>query len=136
MWAPTTSTAGIAAATETLPLHTEPDTDSLPMVVDGTLPFRITPLVAVGALAGVLAVASAFTDVASYEVTGDRVESAVYKLNDLASNYTVGAIIAALLLIGGAALGATGRRVGTGLAGGAGLALAGMMGMVIGQVTQ
>ena len=136
VWAPTASTATITAATETLPAHTEPDTDSLPMVVEGTQPFRITPLVAVGALAGVLAVASAFTDVASYEVTGDASQSLVYKLNDFSSNYTVGAIIAALLLIGGAALGATGRRVGTGLAGGAGLALAGMMAMVIGQVTQ
>jgi hypothetical protein len=58
------------------------------------------------------------------------------KLNDFSSNLTVGAILAALLLIVGASMGATGRRVGTGLAGGAGLALAGMMAMVLGQATQ
>jgi len=110
------------------------DTGEAPVV--GTQPFRITPLVAVSAVAGVLAVAAAFVDVASYKVTGGISESAVYKLNDFGSNNTVAAIIAALVLIGGAALGATGRRVGTGLAGGAGLALAGMMGMVIGGATQ
>ncbi len=131
-----------AAATAAVPVQTEqqldhdgPHTDSIPFVVEGTQPFRITPLVTVGALAGVLAVASAFVDVATVEISGDSTSSFSWKLNDFASNYTVGAIIAALLLIGGAALGATGRRVGTGLAGGAGLALAGMMGFVLGQVT-
>ena len=99
-------------------------------------PFRITPMVAVSALAAVVAVASAFVNVASIDVTGGPLPvSQVFKLNDFASNLTVGAIIAAVLLLVGSALGATGRRVGTGLAGGAGLALAGMMGMVIGQVT-
>ncbi|MEQ1699108.1 MAG: hypothetical protein ABMA25_03310, partial [Ilumatobacteraceae bacterium] len=98
--------------------------------------FRITPLVAVSALAAVLAVAAAFVDIASFEVAGGvGAEAGKYKLNDFASNLTVGAIIAAVLLIGGSALGATGRRIGTGLAGGAGLALAGMFGMVIGRVT-
>ncbi len=127
-----------AHATQTMPAQPGSDTDSLPLVAapEGPQPFRITPLAAVGALAGVLAVASAFVTVASYDVTGDLVDSQVFRLNDLASNYTVGAILAALLLIGGAAFGATGRRVGTGLAGGAGLALAGMMGMMLGQVTQ
>jgi hypothetical protein len=100
----------------------------------GDQPFRITPLVAVSALAAVLAVASAFVAVASYTVAPQGLlPDASYKLNDFASNYTVGAIIAAVLLVAGASLGATGRRVGTGLAGGAGLALAGMMSMVIGQ---
>ena len=103
----------------------------------GAQPFRITPLVAVSALAAVLAVASAFVAVASYSVQPQGLPPDLsYKLNDFASNYTVGAIIAAVLLVAGASLGATGRRVGTGLAGGAGLALAGMMGMVVGQAIQ
>lgn len=106
----------------------------LPASVPGE--FRITPLVAVAAVAGVFAVAAAFTDVATIEISGDLVSTDSWALNDFASNYTVGAIIAALLLVGGAALGATGRRIGSGLAGGAGLALAGMMAMMIGQVTQ
>lgn len=108
-------------------------------VVDGVQPFRITPLVAAASLAAVLAVASAFVNVAGVEVSdlsGLPATKQLFKLNDFSSNLTVGAILAALLLVIGASLGATGRRVGTGLAGGAGLALAGMMGMVLGQVTQ
>ncbi len=108
-------------------------------VVGGVQPFRITPLVATASLAAVLAVASAFVDLAGIEVSdlsGLPATEQVFKLNDFSSNLTVGAILAALLLVIGASIGATGRRVGTGLAGGAGLALAGMMGMVLGQVTQ
>ncbi|MDO8390561.1 MAG: hypothetical protein Q7V57_08740 [Actinomycetota bacterium] len=100
----------------------------------GVQPFRLTPLVVVSAIAAVLAVGAALTDVATVEITGDLVTNEHWVLNDFASNYMVGAIIAALLLAGGAALGATGRRIGSGIAGGAGLALAGMMSMVIGQV--
>ena len=119
-------------------------TGQFPVTVTGeapaltaTQPFRITPLVAVSAAAAVLAVATAFVDVATWEVDGGgAITSTTLKLNDFATNYTVGAFIAALLLVGGAILGATGRRTGAGLAGGAGLALAGMMGMVLGQVTQ
>ena len=81
-----------------------------------------------------LAVASAFVKVASFEVAGDFANQQSFKLNDFASNLTVGAIIAAVLLVGGSVLGATGRRVGSGVAGGAGLALAGTFGWVIGQV--
>ena len=102
--------------------------------VSAVQPFRITPLVAVSAVAAVLAVASAFVKVASFEVAGDFANQQSFKLNDFASNLTVGAIIAAVLLVGGSVLGATGRRVGSGVAGGAGLALAGTFGWVIGQV--
>jgi len=107
------------------------DTGEVPQ----TQPFRFTPLVAVSALAGVLGVAACFTTVASFEVAGDFADKQEFKLNDFSSNLTLGVIVAAVLLIGGAALGATGRRVGSGLAGGAGLALAGVCGWVIGQVT-
>ena len=100
--------------------------------VSAVQPFRITPLVAVSAVAAVLAVASAFVKVASFEVAGDFANQQSFKLNDFASNLTVGAIIAAVLLVGGSVLGATGRRVGSGVAGGAGLALAGTFGWVIG----
>jgi len=110
------------------------DTGELP-AASTVQPFRITPLVAVAALAAVVAVVAAFVDFASLDVTGGRVETSVFTLNDLSSNYAVGAIIAAVFLVGGAALGATGRRIGSGIAGGAGLALAGMLSMAIGQVT-
>lgn len=98
-------------------------------------PFRITPLLAVATLAGVLGVAASFVTVSSFEVTGDIINKQEYKLNDFSSNLTLGVIVAAVLLIGGATLAATGRRVGAGLAGGAGLALAGVFAWVIGQVT-
>jgi hypothetical protein len=108
------------------------DTGEVPLVSQG---FRATPLLVVSALAGVVGVAACFATTASFEVAGDIVNKQEYKLNDFSSNLTVGVIVAAVLLIGGAALGATGRRVGAGLAGGAGLALAGAFGWVIGQVT-
>ena len=107
------------------------DTGEVPL----THPFRITPLVAVSTVAGVLGVAASFVTVASFQVAGDFSNKQEYKLNDFSSNLTVGVIVAAVLLIGGAVLGATGRRVGSGLAAGAGLALAGAFGWVIGQVT-
>lgn len=104
-------------------------------VVEQPEQFRITPLLAVSSVGAVLAVAAAVTHIATVEITGDQISKTTYALNDFASNNVVGAIIAAVLLVVGAGLGATGRRVGSGLAGGAGLALAGMMAMTIGSVT-
>jgi len=93
--------------------------------------FRITPLLAVAALAGVLGVASGFVGVLPVAVTdtatGSRIGSVAYKLNDLGTSHLVGAIIGLVLLVAGGAMGAMGRRVGSGLAGGTGLALAGML---------
>lgn len=123
------------ASTPTTPAFTPaagPSTAENPVV--GAQQFRITPLVAVSALAGVLAVAAALVDVASYEVTGAFSIDSAYKLNDFSTANLVGTIIAAVLLIGGAVLGAIGKRVGTGLAGGAGLALGGLVSMVAGSV--
>jgi len=108
-------------------------------IIDAVQPFRLTPLVATASLAAVLAVASAFVTVAGVEVSdqsGLPANEVLYKLNDFSTNLTVAAILAGLLLVVGASMGATGRRVGAGLAGGTGLALAGMMSMVLGQVTQ
>lgn len=119
----------VGATTEWVP----GDTGEAP-VASGSQPFQFTPMLGVSALAAVVAVATAILDFATTEVVSDVGTQAVtLKLNDFASNYTVGAVIAAVLLVVGAALGAAGRRVGAGLAGGAGLALAGMMGMAAGQ---
>jgi len=125
------------AAWDTGDVNWEP-TGTTPIVA-AVHPFRMTPLVAIASMAGVLAVASAFVDVASIEVsgpTGAPTTEQLFKLNDFSTNHMVGAIIAAVILLVGASLGATGRRVGSGLAGGAGLALAGMMSWMIGAVTQ
>lgn len=106
-------------------------TGELPVVVR-TQPFRITPLVLMSVLAGVTAVASAVLDVVSYRATGDLIDSFTWRLNDLASNLMVGTVIAAVAMLIGACLGATGRRFWSGLAGGAGLAVAGMLGAAVG----
>ena len=138
--APSTGHAWDNDATAALPTQTDPITPvagitaQVPFEVATPGQFRVTPLLVVAVLAGVLAVASGFLDVASYEISGDLSYSDVYKLNDFSTNNVVGAIIAAILLIGGAALGATGRRVGSGLAAGAGLALGGMVAMIAGSV--
>jgi hypothetical protein len=54
------------------------------------------------------------------------------KANDLSTNALVGAIIAAVVLVVGGALAMSGRRVGHGLAGGAGLGLAGFLAWLAG----
>lgn len=130
------TTAGATTVVSTVGATTEwepGDTGEAP-IASGPHPFQFTPMLGVSLLAAAVAVATAFVDFASTEVISDAgTQAFTLQLNDFTSNNTVGAIIAALLLVGGAALGGTGRRVGAGLAGGAGLALAGMMGMAVGQ---
>lgn len=138
--APSTNHAWDSGATAAMSAQTGPVTPvagitaQVPVDATARQPFRVTPLLVVADLAGALAVAAGFLDVASFEISGDIASSDVYKLNDFSTNNLVGAIIAAILLIGGASMGATGRRVGSGLAGGAGLALAGMVAMMAGRV--
>lgn len=95
------------------------------------VPLRATVLLLAIAAAAV-AVSSAFLTTFRYRVSGDVNTSVRVGLNGIATNARVGTIIAAVLLIVGAAIGMSGRRFGTGLAGGAGLALAGFMGWLAG----
>jgi hypothetical protein len=90
-------------------------------------PLRSVLLVLAIATAAIT-VTAAFLTVVQYQVTGDIDHSLVLKLNDISTNALVATLLAAALLIGGAALGLSGRRFGTGVAGGAGLAVAGFMG--------
>lgn len=115
-----------AGATATAVLPAQAGTTSEQPVVASS-GFRITPLLVIAAIAGVLAVAAAAVDVVSYVVTGVVDLRSTYVLNDLSTNHLVGVVLAAVLMIGGAALAAAGWRVGSGLAGGAALALAGMV---------
>jgi len=107
------------------------NTGELPVVVT-TQPFRVTLLVLLSVLAGATAVASSLLDLIEYRSRGDVVDSFTWRLNDLASNLMVGTVIGAVLMVVGACVGATGRRFGSGLAGGAGLAVAGMLGAAAG----
>ncbi len=112
-----------------------PPTDVLPTqapgpiaaeeVVEEQQPFGLTPLLIVAVLAGAVAVLAAVLDQVSYRVTGDLTDAKSLTMNDLSTNSLVACIIATVLLVAGAAVGATGRRIGVGLAGGAGLAIAG-----------
>ena len=97
------------------------------------VPLRSTTLLLAIAAASV-AVSSAFLTVFRYRVSGDVATSVRVGLNGISTNARVGTIIAAVLLIAGAAIGMSGRRFGTGLAGGAGLALAGFMGWLAADV--
>lgn len=94
-------------------------------------PLRSVMLVMAVAAAAV-GVSSAFLTVLRYRVTGDVNASMRIGLNGISTNARVGTIVAAVLLVAGAAIGLSGRRFGTGLAGGAGLALAGFMAWLVG----
>jgi hypothetical protein len=94
-------------------------------------PLRPAVLVLAVAAAAV-GVSAAFLTVLRYRVTGDVTADVRLGLNGLATNARLGTIIAAVLLVVGAAFGLSGRRFGTGLAGGAGLALAGFMAWLVG----
>jgi hypothetical protein len=98
-----------------------------PLATSSAVPLRATMLLFAIAAAAV-GVSSAFLTTFRYRVSGDVNTSVRVGLNGIATSARVGTIVAAVLLIVGAAIGMSGRRFGTGLAGGAGLALAGFMG--------
>ena len=111
-------------------------TDPVPVIVGGdtaeapvTLAVRPAPLRAVVLMMSIataaVAVTGALLTMVRYRVTGDVTADVSVKANDLTTNALVGAIVAAVLLVAGGALAMSGRRVGHGLAGGAGLGLAG-----------
>jgi hypothetical protein len=126
----------LGAAPVTAPTPMQPTTTAQhPAILSSREPFRITPLLVVATLAAIVGIAAAVLDFVSFQVTGDVVTSQTLKMNDMSSNFLVAAIIGAVLLVAGAVAGATGRRLGAGLAGGAGLALAGLLAHAVGQAT-
>lgn len=125
--------ADFADTTDAVPRITEEATFvvAAPSVSTSSAPLRATLLLLAIAAAAV-AVSSAFLTTIRYRVSGDVNTSVRIGLNGIATNARVGTIIAAVLLVAGAAIGMSGRRFGTGLAGGAGVALAGFMGWLAG----
>ena len=97
----------------------------LPVVDDHR--FRLTALLVLAVLTGVVAVAAGVLDVVSFLVTGTDSAASTLVMDDLSSNHLIGIGIGVFFLLVGAVVGATGRRSGAGLAGGASLALAGLM---------
>lgn len=107
---------------DTPPEGWHPDaTPPLGVVVVG--PPRVTALVVLAALTGALAVLA--TTSRLFTIEADGVQLQAVKAN-VFENVTVAALVGALALVGGAVSSSTGRRVGTGLAGGAGLAVTGL----------
>ena len=76
-------------------------------------------------LTGAVTILAAVLDQVSYRVTGDVNDALSLTMNDLSSNSLVAALSGRCCVVAGAAIGATGRRIGVGLAGGTGLAIAG-----------
>jgi hypothetical protein len=110
-----------------------PQVDTAPVpVVGATTDPRTTPLVVVAASCAVTGIVAAFTRLFTIESDGIIVQTSMTK--DLFENTTVAMIVAAVVLVGGALLGSTGRRIGSGLAGGAGLATLGISAMHVGLV--
>jgi len=98
-------------------------TDQSP-AVPVTTPFRATPLFVASTIAGALGVLASFLEL--FTIASDSAGSnSTVKVSDLFTNATISLVIAAAILVVGSAVGATGRRIGSGLAGGAGLALTG-----------
>jgi hypothetical protein len=138
VWAMTAETYGAAP-----PREQPPTTVEMPVVTVAPEPsrFRIGAVSLCGVLAAILALAGTFTT--AVEVTSDTVltptdnappgfRTGTWVLDDLADNMSVAVLIAAVLLvIGGIAAGFR-WRWGSGLAGGAGLALTGLVALAMG----
>ena len=130
--APPTSRTGVVGSTGQVPAAYTPmraavRDDAAPAFTLGVLVF-----IAIGA-AG-LAAATTITDLVSVETTSGTAAFPVgtWKLNDLGTNNTVAALIAATLLLVCGILACWRSRLAAGLAGGAGLALAGWAALIVG----
>lgn len=119
-------------ATDPVPVITGGDTAEAPIIVAmRPAPVRAVMLMMSIATAAV-AVTGALLTVVRYRVTGDVTADVSVKANDLSTNALIGVVVAAVVLIVGGALAMSGRRIGHGLAGGAGLGLAGFLAWLAG----
>jgi hypothetical protein len=113
-----------------------PPTELAPQVPVGR-GFRTTPLLVLSIILAGVAAIGAMLPIVSYDVVGDATAAGHSRLNDFSSNLLVGAIIGIVLALVGAVLASSGYKFGAGLAGGAGLALAGVFFQAVGQgITQ
>lgn len=120
----------------------EATTDAVPRITaeavyvteEDVLPTVVRAGVLVLALAtAAVAVLAALLTMVAYRVSGDVQADVQVGMNDLSSNALVAAVIAAALMLIGGALAMSGQRFGVGLAGGAGLAVAGAMAWLAGE---
>ena len=141
VWALTSETYGVESDVVIDPVRTT----EMPLYPTGTatpvMPFRFGAVMLCGILAAIVALAGTFTT--TVEITSDTLlgptdtaptefRTGTWMLDDLADNMSIAILIAALLLvIGGVAAGFR-WRWGSGLAGGAGLGLTGLVALAIG----
>ena len=139
VWAMTAETFGAAPPREGQPATTV----EMPVVpvVPVQSGFRLGAVTLCGVLAAILALAGTFTT--AVEVTSDTVlvptdnvppdfRVGTWVLDDLADNMSIAMLIAAVLLVVGGIAAGFRWRWGSGLAGGAGLALTGLVALAIG----
>jgi hypothetical protein len=110
-----------------------PATTIAPQTIVVDRGFRTTPLLVVSIILAACAVITAMLRIVSFDVVGDTTAQGHSRLNDFASNLLVGVIIGVTLVVIGAVLSASGFKFGAGLAGGAGLAMAGVLFHAVGQ---
>lgn len=137
------STVGSTAATTRAPTIRAATTNQVPTSygpsdavpgADDDRRFRFRILVEAAIIAAGLAVGTAIVDIISIETNSEAPAFLVgtWRLNDFGTNNTVAAVIAGALMVLGGFLACFNLRWGGGLAGGAGLALAGWCALVIG----
>lgn len=120
-WDVPAPTSTLVWDTGRLPVVPVQQTDRHPTV---PLPRRSAAvmLFVLSVLAAAGAVLASFSPIVRYRVSGDLTSSLTMRANDFASNSLVGLLIAAALLVVGAAGALSGRRSGAGLVAGAGMA--------------
>lgn len=94
-----------------------------PAAAASPVAFAANPITIASLLAAVAGIVACFLQVVELKVDGDKIGAA--KLGDIGSNSILVGIITAVVLVIAALIGAGSRRFATGLAGGAGIALAG-----------
>ncbi|MDQ3350735.1 MAG: zinc-ribbon domain-containing protein [Actinomycetota bacterium] len=130
--APPTSRTGAVGSTGQVPAAYTPMRAAVRDDAAPTFTLGVLVFIAIGA-AG-LAAATTITDLVSVDTTSGTptFDDGTWKLNDLGTNNTVAALIAATLLLVCGILACWRSRLAAGLAGGAGLALAGWAALIVG----
>ena len=141
IWAMTSEAYGASPDVVVDPVRTT----EMPLYPAGTAtdvrPFRFGAVMLCGILAGIVALAGTFTT--AVKITSDTAlvpsdttpatfRTGTWLLDDLADNMSIAILIAAVLLVVGGVAAGFRWRWGSGLAGGAGLALTGLVALAIG----
>ena len=140
VWAMTSETYGVEPDVVIDPVRTT-EMPLYPAATTAVKPFRFGAVMLCGILAAIVALAGTFTT--AVKITSDTTlvptdttpatfRTGTWILDDLADNMSIAILIAAVLLVVGGVAAGFRWRWGSGLAGGAGLALTGLVALAIG----